>query len=95
MVHKGLNPYRIAIPLSCAVTLLTVAMPFGLVWLAYEGLLQPALRTEAAVIVLNPAPRMMMFGVWLFMMGAGAVALIRGWDALRGRTGFLGTDSVA
>ena len=36
----------------------------------------------------------MMFGAWLAMMGAGAVALIRGWDAVRDQSGLGGTDSV-
>ena len=83
-----------AIPMAIAITLLAVAMPFGFFWLVYTGLIQPVIRTEAAVIVLNPVPRLMVFAAWLFMMGAGAVALIRGWDAVRGRVGFAGTDSV-
>ena len=83
----------IAIPVALAITLLAVAMPFRFVWLVYTGLIQPVIHTEAAVIVLNPVPRLMLFAAWLFMMGSGAVALIRGWDAVRGRTGFAGTDS--
>ena len=84
----------LAIPAALGITLLAVATPFGFVWLVYTGLIQPVLRTEAAVIVLDPVPRLLMFAVWLSMMGAGSVALIRGWDALRGRSGFVGTDSV-
>lgn len=84
----------IAIPLALAITLLAVAMPFGFVWFVYTGLIQPALDTEAAVIVLNPVPRLMVFAAWLFMMGAGAVALTRVSDTVRGRVGFAATDSV-
>ena len=69
-------------------------MPFGFIWFVYTGLIQPVIDTEAAVIVLNPVPRLMVFAAWLFMMGAGAVALIRVSDAIRGRVGFAGTDSV-
>ena len=84
----------IAIPVAVVITLLAVAMPFGLVWLLYAGLIQPVIRTEAAVIVLNPVPRMMLFTAWLFLMGVGAVALIRVLDIIRSHTGLGGTDSV-
>ena len=35
-----------------------------------------------------------MFAAWLSMMGAGAVALIRGSDVVRGRIGFVPSDTV-
>jgi len=84
----------IAIPLAVAATLLTAALPLGLLWLANAGLLQPILRTEEALIGLSVAPRMMLFACWLFMVAAGAVALTRGWGILRGWSGIRGTDSV-
>ena len=84
----------VAIPAALVLTIVAVAMPFGLGWLVYAGLIQPVMRTEAAVIVLNPLPRLMIFAAWLSMMSVGAIALIRGWDAVRGRIGFVRTDSV-
>lgn len=84
----------IAVPLSFAATLVIAALPFVFIWLVYTGLIQPVLRTEQTLIVLNPAVRATLFAAWLFMVAAGSVALIRGWSALRGRAGFPGTDSV-
>ena len=84
----------VAVPLAFAATLVIAALPFGFIWLVYTGLIQPVLRTEQTLIVLNPAARAMLFAAWLFMVAVGSFGLIRGWSLLQGRAGLPGTDSV-
>ena len=45
-------------------------------------------------VSLNPGPRLIMFALWLTLVCGAGVALIRGWDVLRGWSGGQGTDSV-
>ena len=84
----------IAVPIGIAAVMLTVALVFGLIWLSYTGLLVSVVRTQEAVIGLDPAPRLMIAAVWLLLTATAAAVLIRGrslflgiernrWDSLR------------
>jgi len=75
----------IAIPLGIATVALTVALVFGFIWLSYTGLLLPALRTQEAVIGLDPGPRLMIVVVWLLLTAVAAAVLI-GVGGIRGTT---------
>ena len=84
----------IAVPLGIAAVMLTVALVFGLIWLSYTGLLVSVLRTQEAVIGLDPAPRLMIAAVWLLLTATAAAVLIRGRSLFLGLSGTGGTASV-
>ena len=74
--------------------MLTVALVFGLIWLSYTGLLVSVVRTQEAVIGLDPAPRLMIAAVWLLLTATAAAVLIRGRSLFLGLSGIGGTASV-
>ena len=84
----------ISIPLGIAAVALTVALVFGFIWLSYEGLFLPALRTQEAVIGLDAGPRLMIVAVWLLLTAIAATVLSRGRGFLLGFGGVRGTASV-
>ena len=85
----------IAVPLGIAAVMLTVALVFGLIWLSYTGLLVSVVRTQEAVIGLDPpAPRLMIAAVWLLLTATAAAVLIRGRSLFLGLSGISGTASV-
>ena len=84
----------IAVPIGIAAVMLTVALVFGLIWLSYTGLLVSVVRTQEAVIGLDPAPRLMIAAVWLLLTATAAAVLIRGRSLFLGLSGIGGTASV-